>query len=123
MFERAVPLRWRDFDAQGHVNHAVYLTLLEIARDAYFTQVFGAPEYVIARVELDYRAEITQEVAEVSVHIEVENVGTTSLTTQETIVLPDGSPAGKARVVSVLWNAAEHSSREISQAQRASLLS
>jgi acyl-CoA thioesterase FadM len=26
--ETVVPLRWRDMDAYGHVNHVVYLTYL-----------------------------------------------------------------------------------------------
>ncbi len=42
MFERLVPVRWRDTDAQGHVNHAVFLTYLEEARDAFFEHVIGA---------------------------------------------------------------------------------
>ena len=42
MFERLVPVRWRDTDAQGHVNHAVFLTYLEEARDAFYAQVIGA---------------------------------------------------------------------------------
>ena len=121
MIERSVPLRWRDFDAQGHVNHAVYLTLLEIGRDALFAEVFGTPEYVVARVEIDYQGEITQDFSEVTVQVAVDTVGTTSLTTRESIVLPDGSPAAKARVVSVLWNPVEHSSLAISETQRATL--
>ena len=32
--ETVVALRWRDMDAYGHVNHVVYLTYLEEARDA-----------------------------------------------------------------------------------------
>ncbi|MGH3201311.1 MAG: acyl-CoA thioesterase [Streptosporangiaceae bacterium] len=59
MFERLVPVRWRDTDAQGHVNHAVFLTYLEEARDAFFEHVIGAdPSYVVARVEVDLCAEV-----------------------------------------------------------------
>ena len=29
MFEHPVDVRWRDVDALGHVNHAVFLTYLE----------------------------------------------------------------------------------------------
>ena len=32
MFEHLVRVRWRDTDALGHVNHAVFLTYLEEGR-------------------------------------------------------------------------------------------
>ena len=36
-----VPVRFRDLDALGHVNNAVYLTYLELARIAYMQDVLG----------------------------------------------------------------------------------
>ena len=40
-FELPVKVRWRDVDALGHVNHAVFLTYLEEGRDAFFIQALG----------------------------------------------------------------------------------
>jgi acyl-CoA thioester hydrolase len=81
VFERLVPVRWRDTDAQGHVNHAVFLTYLEEARDAFFEHVIGAdPSYVVARVEVDLRAEVRHPDRQVTVRIQAERLGTTSLT-------------------------------------------
>src|SRR5580704_18412385 len=40
-FEHPVMVRWRDTDALGHVNHVVFLTYLEEARDAFYAQVLG----------------------------------------------------------------------------------
>src|SRR5947207_2709553 len=37
----AVDIRFRDVDALGHVNNAVYFTYFEIARSAYFAAVQG----------------------------------------------------------------------------------
>lgn len=59
----AIPLRFRDIDALGHVNNAVYLTFLEAARVAYYQKAVGISEpedfmVVIARVEIDYLAPI-----------------------------------------------------------------
>ena len=34
MLEKRIEIRWRDVDAYGHVNNAVYLNYLEEARDA-----------------------------------------------------------------------------------------
>jgi acyl-CoA thioester hydrolase len=78
VFERQVSLRWRDVDALGHVNHAVFLTYLEEGRDAFYVQALGRdPHYVVARVEIDLRAEVRYTDRQLRVRIEVERVGTT----------------------------------------------
>jgi acyl-CoA thioester hydrolase len=109
VFEHEVNVRWRDVDALDHVNHAVFLTYLEEGRDAFYTRMLGAdPSYVVVRLEVDLRAEVRYPDRRVTVRIEVERVGTTSLTTRETIVTPAGEIAAQARVVTVLWDAEQH---------------
>jgi acyl-CoA thioester hydrolase len=106
IFEHQVNLRWRDVDALGHVNHAVFLTYLEEGRDAFYMQALGRdPHYVVARVEIDLRAEVRYSDRLLRVRIEVERVGTTSLTTRETILTPSDGTAAEARVITVLWDA------------------
>lgn len=106
VFEHQVNLRWRDIDALGHVNHAVFLTYLEEGRDAFYVQALARdPHYVVARVEIDWRAEVRYADRQLRVRIEVERVGTTSLTTRETILTPTGVTVAEARVVTVLWDA------------------
>ena len=105
MFERLVHVRWRDTDALGHVNHAVFLTYLEEGRDAFYAQVLGSdPSYVVVRLEVDLRAEVRHPDQEVTVRIAAERLGTTSLTTREAILTPSGEVAAEARVVSVRWD-------------------
>ena len=105
IFEHQVSLRWRDVDALGHVNHAVFLTYLEEGRDTFYVQALGRnPHYVVARVEIDLRAEVRYTDRQLRVRIEVERVGTTSLTTRETILTPAGVTAAEARVITVLWD-------------------
>ena len=41
MHEKRIEIRWRDQDAYGHVNNAVYLTYLEEARDEWLEQTLG----------------------------------------------------------------------------------
>jgi acyl-CoA thioester hydrolase len=101
IFEHPVNVRWRDTDALGHVNHAVFLTYLEEARDAFFAQVIGSePSYVVVRLEVDLHAEVRYEDRQVTAQIEVERIGATSLTTRETLLLtrpaPDCADAGSA---------------------------
>ncbi|CAB4964210.1 unannotated protein [freshwater metagenome] len=53
--------------------------------------------------------------------IEVETVGTTSLTTRERVILPSGEVAAEARVVMVQWDVASHSPRAFTAEERAAL--
>ena len=121
-FEHHVDVRWRDVDALGHVNHAVFLTYLEEGRDAFYSRVLGGdPIYVVVRIELDLRAEVRYSDRRVTVHIEPERLGTTSLTTRETILTPSGDVAAEARVVSVRWDAARRTPVPFTEAERAQL--
>jgi acyl-CoA thioester hydrolase len=62
-FSVPVEVRFRDLDAIGHVNNAVYLTYIETARVAYWLHVtgrtgLGAIDIILARVEVDYRSPV-----------------------------------------------------------------
>jgi acyl-CoA thioester hydrolase len=121
-FEHQVAVRWRDIDALEHVNNAVFLTYLEEGRDAFYAQVLGSdPLYVVVRIELDLRAEVRYPDRRVTVRIEVERLGTTSLTTRETILTPSGEVAAEARVVSVRWDPGLRKPVPFTAAERARL--
>jgi acyl-CoA thioester hydrolase len=122
VFEHPVTIRWRDVDALGHVNHAVFLTYLEEGRDAFYAQVLGSdPLYVVARIEIDLRAEVRYPDRRVTVRIEAERLGTTSLTTRETILTPSGETSARARVITVRWDAERRKPVPFSEAERAQL--
>jgi acyl-CoA thioester hydrolase len=122
VFERQVEVRWRDTDAIGHVNHVVFLTYLEEARDALYAEVIGRePIYVVARLEIDFRAEVRHEDRRVTVRIEIERVGTTSLVTRETIVGPSGEVVAQARVTTVRWDADRRQPVPFNDTERARL--
>ena len=121
-FEHQVDVRWRDTDALGHVNHAVFLTYLEEGRDAFFLRTFGGePDYVVARIEVDLRAEVRHPQRRVTVRLEVEGLGITSLTTRETILTPSGEVAAEARVVTVRWDRRGRKPTPFTEAERAGL--
>jgi acyl-CoA thioester hydrolase len=122
VFEQGVDVRWRDVDSLDHVNHAVFLTYLEEGRDAFYTATLGGdPVYVVARLEIDLRAEVRYPDRRVTVRIEVERLGTTSLTTRETILTPSGAVAAQARVVTVRWDAGQHQPAPFTEAERTKL--
>jgi acyl-CoA thioester hydrolase len=122
VFEHQVSLRWRDVDGLGHVNHAVFLTYLEEGRDAFYVQALGRdPHYVVVRAEIDWRAEVRYTDRQLRVRIEVERVGTTSLTTRETVLTPAGVTAAEARVVTVLWDTSARKPMAFTEAEHARL--
>ena len=43
VFEMAMPMRWGDMDAMGHVNNTVYFRYLETARIDWFTSLGFGP--------------------------------------------------------------------------------
>jgi acyl-CoA thioester hydrolase len=56
-----VEVRFRDLDALGHVNSAVYITYFEVARSKYWTDLFGIQSYqefgfLVVRTECNYRS-------------------------------------------------------------------
>jgi acyl-CoA thioester hydrolase len=82
----AVPIevRFKDLDAMGHVNNAVYFTYFENARIAYWTAVGrsrtrGEVTYVVARAECDFRSPVTMEDSLVC-HVRIAALGRSSFT-------------------------------------------
>ena len=121
VFEHQVSVRWRDTDALGHVNNAVYLTYLEEARDAFYLRALGDPINVVVRLEIDFRAEVRHADRIVRVEIAVERLGTTSLTTREVLRTADGEVAAEARVTTVRWDQDARTAVSFSDEQRAGL--
>ena len=115
--ELRIRIRWRDIDALGHVNNAVYLTYLEELLNAYLEPALGV-EWVTARTELDFRREVRLSDEEVVARAEVERVGTSSLTLTVAIALPDGSVALEGRVVAVAWDAENRRSRPLTEDEK-----
>jgi acyl-CoA thioester hydrolase len=117
-----VPLRWRDLDMLGHLNQAVYHELLEEGRAGLFAALGGHDfPFVLARVELDYRHEVTRVAGHVDVVSRVARLGRTSVTTEERIELPDGTVAAEGKAVLVAWDTEARGARELSEAERAAL--
>lgn len=101
--ETAIPVRFRDVDAAGHVNNAVYATYLEQARVEYTEAVIGTEtvgfEKVIAHLELDYERSV-EHGADVTVGVRVPEVGTSSIP-MEYEIRADGATAATGSTVMV----------------------
>jgi len=70
---REIAPRFRDTDAMGHINNAVYITYLEVARQEYWRAFSGDVDYrrvpfILARVEIDFRSEaLVSEVLDIGI--------------------------------------------------------
>ena len=125
MHEKQIEIRWRDQDAYGHVNNAVYLTYLEEVRDEWLERALGesgdAWGYVTARVAIDFRRELTQDDDAIVARLWLTRIGTSSVTTREEIVTVGGELAAEAEAVLVARDTETGRSRPLSDAERAAL--
>jgi acyl-CoA thioester hydrolase len=123
--EKQIEIRWRDQDAYGHVNNAVYLTYLEEVRDEWLERALGdsgdACGYVTARVAIDFRRELTQDDDAIVARLWLTRIGTSSVTTREEIVTVGGELAAEAEAVLVARDTETGRSRPLSDAERAAL--
>jgi acyl-CoA thioester hydrolase len=119
--EKQIEIRWNDLDVMGHVNHAVFLTYLEEARDEWLGRMLEDPEqiwnYVVARIEIDYRRELELADDVVLVRCDLGRVGTSSLRTRERILTRTGELAAEAACVLVAIDG-DGKSRKLSDAER-----
>lgn len=124
MHEKRVEIRWRDVDALGHVNNAVYATYLEECRDEWLERGLGDDEaawdFVVARLEIDFRSELRLEDDVAVAACGLARLGTSSVTTKETIVAGD-KLAAEAEAVLVARNRERTGSRPLTDTERASL--
>jgi acyl-CoA thioester hydrolase len=123
--EKRIEIRWRDVDAYRHVNNAVYATYLEECRDEWAVRALGAAgnvwDYVLARVAIDFREELTQDDDDVVVSCRLVRIGTSSLTLREEIRKLDGTLAAEAEAVLVARDGDTGRSRPLTDAEREAL--
>ena len=122
MIEHREQIRWSDVDAYGHVNNAVYLNYLEEARDRWFRATLGdAFGFVVVRVAIDFRSELSLEDEEVVVSCRGAGYGSSSIRTREEVRRPDGSLAAESESVTVKHDDLSRRSVPLTQTERAAL--
>jgi len=89
-------VRFRDCDAMGHVNNAVFSTYLEQAR---IGVLGGLEDFILARVEIDFRAELRAH-EEVEIASRCSRIGTKSFDLEH-VLRTDGRVVAEARSVLV----------------------
>ncbi|WP_068414492.1 thioesterase family protein [Labrenzia sp. OB1] len=112
-------LRYCDTDRQGHVNNAVFSTFLETGRvDLLYREGLAGEgaAFVIARLELDFLAEINWP-GDVEIGTAVSEVGRSSFRLFQ-CVFQDGIPVARAVTVAVQMNEATRKSQPLSETAR-----
>jgi acyl-CoA thioester hydrolase len=124
VFELHVATRWPDFDALGHLNHAVYHVYLDEARDDALRRTVGDFEAwpnVLVHASVDYRQEVVVGTREVAIRTRIVGVGASSVRFEQTVLTPDGEVAADAEAVLVAWDRAGRRSRPITDDEREAL--
>jgi acyl-CoA thioester hydrolase len=92
-------VRFRDCDAMGHVNNAVYSTYLEEARIGVLGDLI---DFILARVEIDFRSEL-RAAEEVEVRTRCSRVGRKSFDLEH-VITADGRVVAEAKSVLVSYD-------------------
>lgn len=119
-----IPVRFADIDALGHVNNAVFLSYMEIARIAFWTERMGPVrvdeiEFLLARVEIDYRRPVLLG-DDLRCDVFVETLGRTSFTVGYTFRVGE-TVVAESRSVQVFIDRATGASKPVPDAVRESL--
>ncbi|WP_018111564.1 acyl-CoA thioesterase [Thermus igniterrae] len=98
-----VEVRFRDLDALGHVNNAVYLSYFEVARVAYFAHLerdwLAKGHFILARAEVDFLRPVHLG-DRVEVGVRVVRLGRSSFD-MEYLLTAQGEPAARGKTVQV----------------------
>ena len=109
-FVHRIGVRFRDIDCRGHVNNAVFSSLIEDARLKWYAAT-GDPDepwpqtqtvdMVLARTEIDFRGEVREPDETIEIGVRVGRIGTKSADLEYRLCTPDGRLVAEARSVLV----------------------
>jgi len=108
-FSHRLVVRFRDCDAMGHVNHAVYFTYMEQCRFALWRQLGGGAGLpgagtIMVHAECDYRAPSFVH-DEVEVRIRLSDMGRSSFTfAYELVNVASGQRLAEGKTVNVTYD-------------------
>ena len=113
-------VRFRDLDAMGHVNNAVYATYLEQARAEYYADVIdvslSAVDTVLVNLSIAYQRPVTAEET-VTVAFGVGDLGESSIPMEYEVRTENGA-AATAETVQIAFDRETGESRSIPQEWR-----
>ena len=125
VYRHRLSVRFRDCDAMGHVNHAVYFTYLEQCRLTYWRELTGTASphtrVIIARAECDYRSP-AHFGDELEIRLNVAEVGRSSFTLgYEIVKFGDERLVANGKTVMVSYDYTAGASTPLPEATRSLL--
>lgn len=114
---------WRDVDAAGHVNNAVYFSWFEWGRTNYWLTMLGKAEwrginFIVARAECNFRRQVSM-MDRVELRTRIGSIGNSSIEfVNEVRQRETGDIAADGRVVVVLFSWDENCKVPIDEALR-----
>ncbi|MDE7389077.1 MAG: acyl-CoA thioesterase [Muribaculaceae bacterium] len=125
----SVPLRFCDFDMLGHINNAVYLQLMDVAKAKYFSDITGkTPDPkgacpVVANINLNFECP-TLPGESLDILTRTSHIGTKSITIEQVAVNQKTQQVKcRATVIMVNLDLTTGSTIEITQADREAISS
>jgi acyl-CoA thioester hydrolase len=123
-FSISITPTWRDQDALGHVNNAVYSTYLEIARRGFWEHLTGERcemfPFLLARTEIDFRAPSTWN-DDLAITVTVSRIGNSSFELAYTFDTAQGVHVADAKTVLVMYDHEEERTLPLSEDIRSRL--
>jgi acyl-CoA thioester hydrolase len=116
---------FRDLDAFGHVNNAVFFTYFEWARTQMWLELTGRHDvrgvtFIVARAECDFRLQL--ELEPIEVRVRIQDMRTTSFDWVSEIRKTDGQQlAATGKVVTVLFDWEKQSKVPIADSLRTAI--
>lgn len=126
-FSIRVKVSFRDIDALGHVNNAVYFTYMESARAEYWMRLFDIKElrqlgFIVAHAECDYKI-AARFGEELEVSIWTSSVGNSSFVWEYEIRrTASGELVASGKTIQVYYDYATESKRPVTEEVRTKLL-
>ena len=127
-FRLRVPLRGRDVDTLGHLNHSIYHVLLEEGRTGMIVDALDTPAeevaalpFVLVHVSMDYRREVRLTEGAVDVLVWLTHLGITSFRLGYELRRMDEVVAASGEAVMVGWDPEQRAKRRLTDVERAAL--
>ena len=127
-FSIRVKVSFRDIDALGHVNNAVYFTYMESARAEYWIKLFDCRDitqlgFIVAHAECDYKV-AARYADELEVSIRTSSVGNSSFVWDYEIrKVSTGDLVAQGKTIQVYYDYARQQKLPVPDDVRAKLLS
>jgi acyl-CoA thioester hydrolase len=117
---------FRDLDAIGHVNNAVYFTYFEWGRTRYWFDLRGGSKpfdigFIVARAECDFRLQLGME--RITIATRVGEMRVSSMDFLAEVRREDGAVAASGKVVVVLYDWAKEAKTPITDELRSAIRS